>query len=150
MNRHHDHHSLDSRGLGADGRGPGNGQYALQKALRQYGPPWLTIGGGLRRGEIPWFWCWEDREVAASCARVGTPFVAGPNILFANSRAPCRFEAERAICNAASCRLLFTESEWYRRLIGGIAARPTAHRSCSGPIRSIRIPAARCRRNSTC
>ncbi len=117
MNRHHDHHSLDSRGLGADGRGPGNGQYALQKALRQYGPPWLTIGGGLRRGEIPWFWCWEDREVAASCARVGAPFVAGPNILFANSRAPCRFEAERAICNAASCRLLFTESEWYRRLI---------------------------------
>ncbi len=99
------------------GRGPGNGQYALQKALRQYGPPWLTIGGGLRRGEIPWFWCWEDREVAASCARVGAPFVAGPNILFANSRAPCRFEAERAICNAASCRLLFTESEWYRRLI---------------------------------
>ena len=49
--------------------------------------------------------------------RVGAPFVAGPNILFANSRSPCRFEAERAICNAASCRLLFTESEWYRRLI---------------------------------
>ncbi len=45
------------------------------------------------------------------------PFVAGPNILFAQSRAPCRIEAEREICNAASCRLLFTESEWYRRLI---------------------------------
>jgi hypothetical protein len=99
------------------GRGPGNGQYALQRALRQYGPPGLKIGGQLGRGEIPWFWCWEDRDVAAACARVGAPFVAGPNVLFAQSRAPCRIEAERAICNAASCRLLFTESEWYRRLI---------------------------------
>ena len=45
------------------------------------------------------------------------PFVAGPNMLFANSRSPCRIEAERTICNAASCQLLFTESQWYRRLI---------------------------------
>jgi hypothetical protein len=99
------------------GRGPGNGQYALQRALRRYGPPWLKIGGPLGRSEIPWFWSWEDREAAALCARAAAPFVAGPNILFAHSRTPCRIEAEREICNAASCRLLFTESEWYRRLI---------------------------------
>jgi hypothetical protein len=99
------------------GRGPGNGQYALQKALREFGPPWLRIGGILQKKEIPWFWCWEDGEAAALCARTGQPFVAGPNILFAQSRQPCHNEAERAICAAASCRLLFTESHWYRRLI---------------------------------
>ena len=48
-------------------------------------------------------------------ARTDQPFVAGPNILFAQSRDPCRLEAEREICRAASCRMLFTESEWYRR-----------------------------------
>ena len=99
------------------GRGPGNGQYALQRALRRYAPGWLKIGGPLAPGEIPWFWCWLDRDAAAACAQTQRPFVAGPNILFAQSRAPCRIEAEREICNAASCRLLFTESEWYRRLI---------------------------------
>ena len=92
------------------GSGPGNGQYALQKALRRYAPDWLKIGGSLRRGEIPWFWCWEDREVAAMCAQAGEAFVAGPNILFAESSHPCRIAAEREICNAASCRLLFTKS----------------------------------------
>ena len=51
--------------------------------------------------------------------RTGTPFVAGPNVLFEHSRQPCRVRAEREICDAASCRLLFTESEWYRRLIEG-------------------------------
>ena len=45
------------------------------------------------------------------------PFVAGPNVLFAHSRRPCRIPAEREICHAASCRLLFTESAWYRELI---------------------------------
>ena len=99
------------------GRGPGNGQYALQKVLGQYGLRWLKIGGPLRSGEIPWFWSWEDRDTAALCARTGQPFVAGPNILFADSREPCRIEAEREICNAASCRLLFTESAWYAELI---------------------------------
>ncbi len=99
------------------GRGPGNGQFALQAALRRIGTPWLAIGGALRPGEIPWFWSWEDRETAALCARTQQPFVAGPNVLFAQSRDPCRLEAEREICRAASCRMLFTESEWYRRLI---------------------------------
>jgi hypothetical protein len=97
--------------------GPSNGQYALQRALRRRAVPWLRIGGPLREGEIPWFWCWADREAAAMCARTGHPFVAGPNMLFADSRQPCRTEAEREICRAASCRLLFTESAWYRDLI---------------------------------
>ena len=97
--------------------GPFNGQYALQKALRRAAPEWLKIGGELRDGEIPWFWCWEDREVAAMAAATGKPFVVGPNVLFENSRRPCRLDAERAVCNAASCRLMFTESAWYRELI---------------------------------
>ncbi|MGA2063792.1 MAG: hypothetical protein ABSG86_02435 [Thermoguttaceae bacterium] len=99
------------------GRGPGNGQFALQRALRQWAPAWLQIGGPLRQGEVPWFWSWEDREPAALCATTGQPLVVGPNILFADSRHPCRMEAEREICRAASCRLLFTESAWYRDLI---------------------------------
>ena len=99
------------------GRGPGNGQFALQRALRRRAPPWLQIGGALREGEIPWFWCWEDRETAAMCARAGHPFIAGPNILFDDSRHACRTAAERDICHAESCRLMFTESAWYRDLI---------------------------------
>ncbi len=99
------------------GSGPWNGQYALQKVLRARGAEWLKIGGPLRRGEIPWFWCWEDRDAAAVCARTGQPFIVGPNMLFEHSRRPCRVPAERQICNAASCRLMFTESEWYRDLI---------------------------------
>ena len=97
--------------------GPINGQYALQRALRRRALGWLTIGGSLRPGEIPWFWCWQDREVAAACAAVGRPFIVGPNVLFEDSRRPCRVPAEREVCNAASCRLIFTESEWYRDLI---------------------------------
>ncbi len=100
-----------------DGSGPGNGQYALQKALRARSPDWLKIGGVLRDGEIPWIWCWEDIEVAAMCAAVGRAFVVGPNVLFADSRRPCRLPAEREVCRAASCRLMFTESAWYRELI---------------------------------
>jgi hypothetical protein len=99
------------------GSGPWNGQYALQKALHRHAPDWLRIGGTLATGEIPWFWCWLDGDAAALCAQTGHPFVAGPNILFANSRRPCQVPAEREICAAASCRLLFTESAWYRDLI---------------------------------
>jgi hypothetical protein len=85
--------------------------------LREQGPPWLRVGGTLHADEIPWFWCWTDRETAAMCARAGSPFIAGPNVLFDDSRHPCRTVAEREICQAASCRLLFTESAWYRDLI---------------------------------
>ena len=99
------------------GSGPQNGQYALQKALRAGLPGWLKIGGRLREGEIPWIWCWEDRDVAAACAVTERPFIAGPNVLFDDSRRPCRAPGERDVCHAASCRLMFTESSWYRDLI---------------------------------
>jgi hypothetical protein len=99
------------------GSGPWNGQYALQKALRARPVEWLRIGGALQGGEIPWFWCWQDRAAAALCAATERPFIAGPNILFENSRRPCHIRAEREICDASSCRLLFTESTWYRDLI---------------------------------
>jgi hypothetical protein len=99
------------------GRGPGNGQFALQTALARRAPWWLKIGGVLRDDEVPWFWSWQDRETAAMCALAGRPFIAGPNVLFDDSRHPCRTLAEREICQAASCRLLFTESAWYGELI---------------------------------
>jgi len=97
--------------------GPRNGQYALQKALAARRPEWLAIGGALEADEIPWFWCWLDRPAAALCARTGRPFVAGPNVLFDSSRFPGAGAGEREVLEAAGCRLLFTESEWYRRLI---------------------------------
>jgi hypothetical protein len=97
--------------------GPTQGQYTLQKALRAAAPEWLEIGGSLRQGEVPWFWCWRDRSEAVQMARRNEPFIHGPNILFNNSARPCQVPAEREICQAASCRLIFTESEWYRELI---------------------------------
>lgn len=100
-----------------DGRGPGNGQYALQKALRERNLDWLRIGGHLRGHEIPWIWRWTDRSIATAYASSNRPFVAGPNVLFDNSRTPGAGREERAILDARSCQLLFTESEWYHRLI---------------------------------
>ena len=97
--------------------GPCNGQYALQKALRGAAPPWLKIGGVLRDDEIPWIWCWKDREAAAACAATDRPFIVGPNVLFEDSRRPCAGPAEREICHAECCRLMFTESKWYAQLI---------------------------------
>ncbi len=97
--------------------GPTNGQYALQRELRGRAPGWLKIGGALGPGEIPWFWCWRDARRAAQWANGRRPFVVGPNILFADSRRPCQVPDERTICDAASCRLMFTESRWYRELI---------------------------------
>jgi hypothetical protein len=97
------------------GRGPGNGMFALQRALQKTGPAWLHIGGPLRAGELPWFWCWADRSVACACAAAGLPFVIGPNMLFDDWTAPRAAELE--LCNAGSCRLQFTESAWYRRWI---------------------------------
>ncbi|MEN6407922.1 MAG: hypothetical protein ABFC77_15820 [Thermoguttaceae bacterium] len=96
------------------GRGPGNGMHALQKALRKVRPGWFHLGGRLRDDEIPWFWCWEDRAAACRCAAANRPFVMGPNMLFANWTTPCAAAGERELCNAASCRLQFTESAWYR------------------------------------
>jgi len=97
--------------------GPFQGQFVLQRALRRYGPAWLKIGGALEPGEIPWYWCWLDAKAACRCAAEGRPFILGPNVLFHDSRRPCQFAYERLLCEAASCRLLFTESAWYRELI---------------------------------
>jgi glycosyltransferase involved in cell wall biosynthesis len=99
------------------GTGPGNGMYALQRALAQRAPAWLQIGGRWSPGEIPWFWSWLDLVPAALAAETGVPLVTGPNQLFANSRYPCQTAAERAVADAASCLLIFTESAWYRDLI---------------------------------
>jgi glycosyltransferase involved in cell wall biosynthesis len=96
------------------GRGPGNGMFALQRALRKVRPEWLHIGGPLADGEMPWFWCWEDRTAACACAAANVPLVIGPNMLFANWAVPCGVPGERELCDAASCRLQFTESAWYR------------------------------------
>jgi len=100
--------------------GPWNGQYALQKQLRRRmaeGLDWLSIGGSLEEGELAWFWCWLDRADAARWARRGRPFVQGPNTVFLHSRRPRSDRLECIVLDAASCRLMFTESEWYRRLI---------------------------------
>ena len=108
------------------GRGPGNGMFALQRALRKARPARLHIGGSLRDGEMPWFWCWRDRAAACACAAVNMPFTIGPNMLFIDSQRPCGIAGERELCNAGSCRLQFTESAWYRDLIlahGGPAIR---------------------------
>ena len=99
------------------GRGPGNGQFALQRALAARRFEGLILGGRLEDDEIPWFWCWLDREEAVRRAVAARPFIVGPNVLFQNSRFPGRAPGERAICRAASCRLMFTESAWYRALI---------------------------------
>jgi hypothetical protein len=102
------------------GFGPGNGQYALQRALRQRiqdGLDGLVLGGAPGPRELPWFWCWEDRAAAVDWARHGAPFVQGPNTLFLNSRWPRCDALERALLDSPSCRLMFTESEWYRQLI---------------------------------
>jgi len=100
-----------------DGHGPGNGQYALQKLLRGAAISGLEIGGELQSGEVPWVWSWEDAWIAVRAAVRGEPFLAGPNVLFADSRNPCGRVEERYICEAAACHVLFTESPWYADLI---------------------------------
>jgi hypothetical protein len=102
------------------GTGPGNGQYALQRALRgrvHQGLDWLVVGGSLRNDELPWFWSWQDRAAAVRWARRGLPFVQGPNTVFLSSRRPRVDRLECALLDWSPCRLMFTESEWYRRLI---------------------------------
>ena len=103
--------------LHPSGRGPGNGQFALQKELRRRELPWLAIGGVLEDGDIPWFWSWEDRTSLLACEAMGRPYVAGPNVLFENAKEPCRNEMERELCRAVHCRLWLTESLWYARLM---------------------------------
>ncbi len=100
--------------------GPINGQFALQKALRQRlaeGLDWLVLGGQPRPGELPWFWSWLDRPAAVRWAQRGWPFVQGPNTLFLDSRRPRIDAMESALLDASSCCLMFTESPWYCQLI---------------------------------
>ncbi len=106
------------------GSGPGNGQYALQKALRVRAPDWLRIGGALQWQEIPWWWCWLDRDEAVRSSRENRPFVMGPNILFGDWRRPFASPGERELCTSASCALQYTESPWYRDLIARHSGPP--------------------------
>ncbi len=109
------------RPIGRPGRsGPWNGQYALQKALRERArrdAPWLSIGGRLCRDELPWFWCWLDRPMAVRWLLQGRPLVQGPNTVFLDSRLPRSDWWESKLLDSRCCRLMFTESQWYRQLI---------------------------------
>ncbi len=99
------------------GNGPGNGQYALQRALLAHPdrPDWFSIGNDdTEPGVLPWYWCWLDRRRAVRCAVDGRPFVIGPNMLWANLTRACAAPGEKLLCHASSCRLQFTESAWYR------------------------------------
>jgi len=98
-------------------RGPMHGMAALQRHLALRCPEWLHIGGRLRPDELPWVWCWQDEAIVEALAKAGRPFACGPNVLFGRSTHPQSTAAERAICGAESCRLLFTESAWYADLI---------------------------------
>jgi hypothetical protein len=100
-----------------DGHGPRNGMCALQKALAARRPEWLEIGGELRYGEIPWFWCWLDQAQVTLFAQQQWPFICGPNMLFADHCQPGLWPHERAILDSPSCLLQFTESTWYATLI---------------------------------
>jgi hypothetical protein len=91
--------------------------YALQRALKAADVPWLKIGGTLQPDEIPWVWCWLDIEVAIKAQVDGRQFIIGPNVLFKNSREPGKGRGERFFCDASQCRLLVTESQWYKELI---------------------------------
>lgn len=103
--------------LRPSGRGPGNGQFALQKELRRRNLPWLAVGGVPADADVVWFWSWEDRGALLDREAAGRPYVAGPNVLFENAKEPCRNESERRLCAAMHCRLWLTESPWYARLM---------------------------------
>ncbi len=99
------------------GRGPGNGMYALQKALSALDLPWLAIGGDLLPGEIPWIWCWEDKPLAIRCHIEGRPFILGPCVFFGNADAPGAGHGEKMLIDSPHCVMMFTESRWYADLI---------------------------------
>ena len=104
------------------GNGPSNGMAALQKALAARGAewPWFRVDcEPARADEMAWFWCWADTEELLDWDAAGRPYACGPNILFTCSSAPGRTLAERRIVASPHCRLLFTESLWYARLIRG-------------------------------
>ncbi len=124
------------------GNGPQNGMYALQRALREAAPDWLKIGGDLQPGEIPWFWCWADAWAACECAAGGRPFVHGPNIFFHSAAQPGLQPYERVLLDAASCRMIFTESEWYGALIAQNQKGPAPIVLWPYPVDDAGFPAA--------
>lgn len=99
------------------GRGPGNGMFVLQNALREANFPWLKIGGALEPGDVPWFWCWADVPLAIKAQIERQPFILGPNIFFAHKNTPLIAHGECALIDATNCKLMFTESQWYVDLI---------------------------------
>lgn len=103
------------------GRGPSNGMYALQKALlarKAAGEAdWLEISGPASPADLIWFWNWQDIGELLAWDAAGRPYVCGPNILFGLSWKPGAGRGERQILESPRCRLLFTESDWYARLI---------------------------------
>lgn len=67
--------------------GPWVGMAALQHAIRQRQPPWLTVEQRPRAANprfaedaIPWFWCWMETADLERHASTGRPFIAGPNL----------------------------------------------------------------------
>ena len=76
--------------------------------------PGCTSAARLATARCPGSGVGRIATAACACAAVNLPFVIGPNMLFANWTTPCAVSGERELCNAASCRLQFTESAWYR------------------------------------
>ena len=101
--------------------GPQRGQYALQRALRarieRDGIDWFEIAGRADPTDLVWYWGGLHVPELLWWERHGGPFVAGPNVLFQSSRRPCQGPGELEVCRSPHCRLLFTESAWYARLI---------------------------------
>lgn len=97
--------------------GPQNAMYALQKILNAMRPPWLSIGGQMKRYELPWMWYPYDTPLAVHCEHSGIPYIIGPQVLFADSRYPGCNPPERVILSGRFCRGFVTESEWYKQLI---------------------------------
>jgi hypothetical protein len=101
-----------------DGRGPQRGQFCLQQALLKNKPDWLTISNErIPDDTIPWFWSCHSSYDIVECHLRKRPFIIGPNVLFGNSRHPKYEEYESIVCSSPHCRLIFTESDWYSRLI---------------------------------
>ena len=100
-------------------RGPGNGMYALQRALLAEGVMWLKIGHAieLQDDEMPWIWSWEDKPFAVRCQAEGRPFILGPCVFFGDVTRPAQAHCERTLLDASNCRRMFTESSWYLEMI---------------------------------
>jgi hypothetical protein len=95
-------------------RGPGNGIDGLRTALIEHGlPNWLALGGKLERDDIPWFWCWLDKQQALQCELSGRPYILGPCVFFGNPDNPGNSEFEPQLLHSHHCQMMFTDSAWY-------------------------------------